>query len=387
MTVLILGYFYYKDLKDNWNCKEWKDNLKILLHSIVYHIDYLLAPIVWYVLSKLLFPGYGVYGGHSYIPWSALPGIVMWSPFYAVSTLKNILMNYFVLFKDGKVVCFTIAIVAIYLVTCITTVKKGNRTQVFFKTSCKRRIYMFILGAIIFFVGFFPYAVKRNSEITSIYTAGRDTLLLGIGMSIMICYGISIALRGNAFKIIMISIISLGIIHFNYTYLEWQESYYQQLQLQDEFKENEDVLNNDTFLVIYEGGVISTHFYQTNGNSWAAIGDQKRFFMSGVSDIRYLVEETEDTMWLLKANGMNEYDYGDRVIDGIIFVKYEDIPRNVLVKQKWNELFNKESFTSWIHEIKDIKYVPITLEESDKIIQMYKVGGLTNEVIYDMYLN
>jgi len=385
-TIPLLLYFYYLDVKEIWNGRQtsWKMFVRNLAISVGKHMDYLLAPIVSYFGSKLLFPGYGYYGGHSYVPWSALPEIVVKSPWYALITLKKILGNFILLLKNHYALPLIVLIIAAYLVICYFSRDK--------KKECSEEphpfahhVIMMVIGAFVFFLGFFPYAVKRNSAIPSTYTDGRDTILLGIGTAILLYYGICILFRGRIRQLILIVFVSLGMIHFNFKYFDWQECYYQQLQIRDEIAENTDILENDTFLVMYGGEPIFTFFFQTNGNSWAATGEETRFYMNGVNDLTYLVTDNEKTRWILNAFGMNQYEYGDRTIDGIIFVDYDNISRGTLIKQKFNEFFRQEKFKAWIHEIKHIQYAAITPEESDELLQMFTDGTLTEDVIYDKY--
>nr|MCR5728535.1 hypothetical protein [Lachnospiraceae bacterium] len=243
---------------------------------------------------------------------------------------------------------------------------------------------MFLLGGMVFFLTFFPYCVKRNSYLGVIYLGGRDTVLLGFGVAVLIYYGINIFFNKKITKPLLICFTILGIIHFNFVYLDWQESYYQQVQLQHEIAQNDEIRNNDTFLIMYKGDMICSNFYQTNGNSWEATGEETRYYMPGVASLVGLIDMNDDT-WFLNAYGMNEYEYGEKVVDGIIFVDYTDIGRRTILKQKFNEIFNYPAFDKWIDDIKNIKYVPVTKEESDDMIKKCIDGELTDQMIYDMY--
>lgn len=385
LTVLILLYFYYEDLRVDFYCKEVLVNLKKLAKSVIIHIDYLMAPILWNILDKTLFPGYGpLYDGHSDIAWDSLPSIIMNSPRNAWDTLKNIFDSYVNLLKNSRIVLyFMVVIIVICAIKTVIDYHKTKGKDESHRFFMKDAI-MLILGLGIFFLGFFPYAVKRNSAIWNIYTSGRDSLLLGAGTAILLYYGLSVFFRHRVAKIIMISLVCLGIIHFNYIYLDWQESYYQQVQLQHEIAQNDDIKNNNTFLTMHRGALISSAFYQTNGNSWAATGEETRFYMSGTADLPKLISMTKDSMYL-QAWGMKEYECGEKVIDGILFVDYTDIGRKTVLKQKLNEVFDKPSFNKWIDDIKNIKYVALPRKESDNILKLYNSGELTDQMIYDMY--
>lgn len=80
MVVLMLLYMYYEDLKTDWNWREVRVNIRKLFYSVLHYMDFLLLPIANYILTKIFFPAYGVYGGHSYIPWDSLADRVKNSP-------------------------------------------------------------------------------------------------------------------------------------------------------------------------------------------------------------------------------------------------------------------------------------------------------------------
>lgn len=386
LIIPFILYLCYLDLCKDWEWKNVRKNIKRFFVAVLSYIDFLTEPILWYFGDKLLFPGYGVYGGVYYIKWETLLSTILHSPIYAFTTFKSILSNYWNVLKDSRVVRLVIIIVVVvYVLLLIFQFVRNTNMIEEESNSFIRDCLMTVSGAVLFFLGFFPYCLKRNRELGVTYTDGRDTILLGIGMSIMLYYGINMFMRKKATRLVMEILILLGIIHFNFMYLDWQEGYYQQVQLQHEFASNKEIEENDTFLVICKGGLISTSFYQTNGNSWKALGDETRLFMTGTGDLYMLTQDTDDTRWFLNAFMMNEYEYGDRVIDGILFVNYSDLGYGTLLKGKWNEIFHKDRFDQWIDDIRDIKYVSLMKEESDNLIELYNDGVLDDSVVIDMY--
>lgn len=384
MTLLILFYLYYEELKDDWRWSETRNNVKKLFMAVIHNIDFLIAPIAWYVLNKVLFPGYGIYGGHSYIPWNRLVGIVMHSPVYALNTLKSIIVNYSNVAEDVIARIFILVILAIYIIVSALFLNKKSSEKKHLEDICCRDIIMILLGALSFYICFFPYGVKRGQELDAFLINSRDTMLLGIGMAILIYFCARVFFREKVFKVILVFTILLGVMHFNYTYLIWQESYYQQLQLQDEIRENSEIQNNNTFLVLCKNTTITPCFYQNNGNSWAVTGEETRMFMSSVGQLD-LIRELDEGSWWLNAYGMKDYDYTDKKLDGIIFIDYAEIGKRVMLRQKWNELFDEKAFYEWINSVKNVQYVALTSEESDKIWKEYENGALTNGIIYEWY--
>ena len=149
--------------------------------------------------------------------------------------------------------------------------------------------------------------------------------------------------------------------------------------------QNEEIRNNDTFLVMLKDNKIPMHFYQMNGNSWAVTGEETRFFMPGTETLDLFLN-LDDNAWYLNSYSMRDYTgFQDRDIDGIIFIEFDEIRLSTLIKQKINELFHKEAFDAWIDETKDILYVPLSHEESDYLIELYEDQALSDIVVYDMY--
>jgi len=390
MVVLMLLYLYYEELKTGWEWKEIRLNIKKLFFAVVHYIDYLLLPIVNYFGTKILFPGYGFYGGHSYVLWDDLPHTIMLSPWYTWLTFKNIFSNWEFTMTDKpeKIILYLVVYAVAIGGTVFLFIRKSKSGQ-HEKISIRKTLYCLGLGILTFYLGVFPYVVKRGRKIDVVYAEGRDSLLLGIGTAIIIYYLIylfRVLLKEGGTRIILVCFRVSGVIYFNNRDLEWEKNYYQQLQIRDEIASNQQILDNDTFIVIDMGATFFNMFYQTNGNSWAATGEETRFYMTGVADLERLFGLNEDS-WYLNAM-MKDYDYTDKTIDGVIYANYNTnyIGRATVLKQKWNEFFNRDAFNQWIRETKDIKYYPVTPEQSDAIVAAYQNGELTDENLIDYVL-
>lgn len=387
MVVLMLFYLYYEELKTAWKWKEIAINIKKLFAAVIHYIDYLILPIAYYSITKILFPGYGYYGGHSYIKWDDLFQTILNSPKYTWKTFKSIFTNWrnVIMDKPEKIALYIIVYVVVIGIATFVFIKKRKSCQCE-KNSTGEKVLLLCLGIFAFYVGLFPYIVKRGSSVAVVYADGRDTLLLGIGTAIIIYYLLCLLrfiVKDVGVRAILVFFMVSGIMYFNNIYLEWEKNYYQQLQLRDEIASNQEILDNDTFIIIYTGSTFFDMFYQANGNSWAATGEQTRFYLTGVDDLPRLLELNEDS-WYLNAM-MKDYDYTDKTIDGVIYVNYNTnyMGRATILKQKWNEFFDRETFERRIREAKDIKYYPITPEQSDDIVEAYQNGDLTNENLID----
>lgn len=385
-TLLILLYFYYMDLTKDMQRKGLTIALKKLPRSVLNHADYLIAPIAWYFFDKILFPGYGVYGGHSYVNWNALDDIILFMPRNALVTLKDFILSYVdLVVRSQSAVKGVVISIIVYSAIVIIGIIRNKYAENSSDSLIKNGI-MFLLGCIVFFIGFFPYGLKRDESIKSHFFIGRDSLLLGVGTALMFYYGLMSLFRRHIAKIILLSLIVLGIFHFNLSYIDWQEDYYKQLQFQHEIANNDNIINNDTFLVLGNGKKINTeYFYEYNGNSWEVTGEQTRYYAPGTSSLKSWMDLAKDSPFLA-AYAMRNYDYSEKTIDGIVFLNYSEVDRKTVLKQKFNELFNKDAFIDWIDEIenKEIKYTSITKEESNDLLELAMEDDISYESLDNM---
>lgn len=379
MTLIILLYLYYERLKDGWEWRAVGINIKEFFKAVLYYIDFLLAPIVFYFGKHMLFPGYGMYGGHNYVDWNALPGLILHSPIYAAQTLRNLISRY--LFSKR-----TALIVLVVVVLCYLLASYIRRHKITANTEADMQygeaVKMLLVGMLCFFSGFFAYMIRCNGAFGTAGTSGRHSLLLGIGTALILYYLADIVLRKEMRKVVFVSLIIIGICYFNSRYLMWQEDYYQQLRFQAEVTENQDILDNDTFLEIgYDSPFYNYH--QLNGNSYAATGEETRYYMR--IDLLPDFPDINEDSWYLTADCMRDWDYSpdNKHLDGIILFNNMPISNSEVIKLKLKELFDKEAFNKWIAETRDITFIPVTKEESDAIIEASQDGTLTRDNIRD----
>ena len=197
MTFAILAYFYYEELKNDWSWKDLKGSGKKFLRSVLHYFDYLLLPVIWYFGDKLLFPGYGVYDGHSYILWEDLVKNILNSPITANTTFWKIISSYSSDINGYKIIRMAAVLIIVSSVALdVYYTKFRNRKDTGFNTLLKD-VLMTVIGSIVFFLGFFPYSVKRTTSLVNTYIDGRDTLLLGIGSAIILYYAARVLFRRN----------------------------------------------------------------------------------------------------------------------------------------------------------------------------------------------
>lgn len=382
MTLAILLYLYYEELKVGWKWRELKKNVIKCCKVVFHYADFLMAPIVFYFGKHRLFPSYGVYAGHNYVNWRMLPGLLVRSPFYAFETMKRVFDGYSAVMSRFIWGIISFAAVAGCLVIRFVKSRKGNPLLKADKNFGKSLIMLFV-GIFLFYIGFFPYVIRCEGSILTTSIEGRNALLLGIGMAMIFYYALIVLLNPNLVKATYVFLIALGVCHFNDMYLDWQEDYYQQLRFEAEIAENEDILTNDTFLCLFHYPPYIGSFYQFTGNSRTATGEETRYYLT-IDKLAALPDFTEET-WTLRAFNIRDWDYtpDNLHIDGILFFNNTPIGNGELIVLKLQELFNKKDFNQWIMDTKDITFIPVTVEESDAMVKAAQAGLLTQDNIGD----
>ena len=378
MTLVILLYLYYEKLKDGWIWNEVGANIRNFFKAVLCYMDFLLAPIVFYFGKEILFPTYGNYSGYRNVDVAALPGLILHSPIYACKTMMYLLSNYiFALLNYTVLIVLAVTVLCYLIVSYMCWRKKLKKKDV--DMSYKDDAIMLLVGMFCFFSGFFAYVIYCNGAFATAGAGGRHSLLLGIGTAIIFYYVADIIFRREVRKMMLVLCIVLGVCHFNLTYLDWQKDYYHELRFQAEIAENQNILNNDTFLYLDYSQV----FYVPNAISYEATEEESRFYLS-LDRLSVLPDVDEDSEYLTGYH-MRDWNYSteNRHLDGILLFNNAPISNSEVIKLKLKELLDKDAFNKWISETKNITFIPVTREESDAIVAASQDGTLTRNNIFD----
>ena len=371
MTLVILLYLYYEKLRKEWKWGETRANIMVCFKTVLHYMDFLLVPVVYYFVKNIFFPSDGI---SRYLDWQAVPGLIPFTPIYAWETMIDLLLNYiFALLNHTVLIMLAVTVICYLLVSYMCWHKKTIKIET--DVLLRDAVIMFLVGIFCFFVGFFPYAIFYKGAFETTGTTGRLSLLLGIGVAMIFYYLADIVFRREIRKMMLVLCIVLGVCHFNLMYLDWQASYYQELRFQAEIAENQNILNNDTFLYLDYYQV----FYVLNAISYVTTGDESRLYLS-IDSLSTLAD-----MYPVALFRMREWDYSpeNRHLDGILLFNDAPISNSELIKLKFEELFDKDAFNRYISETKDITFIPVTEEESDVIIKAAQEGTLTRDNIFD----
>jgi hypothetical protein len=232
---------------------------------------------------------------------------------------------------------------------------------------------MILLGAVVFEAGMYAYAVVRKSGYVAMSgVRGRDSILLGLGMAIMMYFGFEL-IFGRFYiirEILCIICVMCGILYFNSIYSEYQKDWYHQEAFGQEIITNEYIIANDSFYVIdntnYRTG--ATRTYSLSSYAKSITGQENRCFSV---ELDYIFDENYADVTL---EGFRDY-VQDGVLDGIIVLDMEDVSYFESLKMRFYEAFDKEKYQNCIREKSKVKFIAVSKEESDKLREEFLKNG------------
>lgn len=320
------------------------------------YIDFILMPIIFFLVKNICFPTYGNYKLYNNVSFVSILNAFKNSIIGFVPQIILVMSQFFNFIYTNKIRMRYIILIRVFLVTIIFLIlfliqlkyKKVN------KNNKQKFIYIkfIIVSLIIFIIGMFPYITVHNNMIISVSGEGsRDSMLLPIGLSIFIYYFCKLIFSNiKLLNISLTIIIILGIVSFNYSYMGYQGQIYWNKSFMEAIKKNKDIENNSTFLVTYNQNWsedYGTRFYTLNGISKLAFGNQKRFFLTeNMLNEKLNFEQLENMKY---NNSMGEYNLSNNlIIDGDIYFDCQINRLNVL-HLKFLEIFNHSDYEKYFY--------------------------------------
>ena len=340
--------------------------------AVIRNIDYIFVPIAFWVIKTLFFQPKGVYAQSNYnsVSLGGVAGALLGLPKTFIYSIYNICLSYVEILS--KNIFFSIAVILAAIAIGILVHCRMGHADI--DENLKRDFTLFIIGVLVLLTAIFPYAVVgRMDGVYNTGVQGRDSLLLGFGISICIYFGVQMLLRSWGKYTCYIFIIILGIVHFNIWYLNYQMEWYKSLEFEDVVASEPDIKENNTFWVIqeYDAPCGTSRFYCLNVNAYEVLGDQTRFF----ADMMWLVDDYSDM--ISEGYGMDDYDSSDRTIDGVIVLKDNEMSYSDTLHLKWLEITDKDEFEKTIRGLDRYEYYSITPEQAQELVDGY-ISGTAN---------
>lgn len=322
--ILVLAYLVYKK-KDQLNSQ------RNILHLIIYNIDFILLPIIFFLYKQHFFPLSEINKDYNQITilnfltafYRSISGygfsflVVLLSSFYSLFNMSLIsiiwqagiklelhpyitpltINNIFNLQRETIFITLQelskknplsyFAVLSSVIIFIFISLKNALPKLQMQAKSRTKDIHLFIFGCISFYLAIFPYYVVNKSPTILEGFSDRHLLLTPLGASFMIVYGIQIIGRFLRLRIPMIITIYSILITMFVSYhlkinIEFLKDWYKQLSVIQQMKMNEELKGYTTFLFIdHTIDLNAKHkpysFYEYTGFMKKAFGEETRF--------------------------------------------------------------------------------------------------------------
>ena len=235
--------------------------------------DFWLLPFVYFILKAIYLKPYGLYEGYNAVS-SNLPKAF-------ITVLRNVDNSLFKVIVESL---YSITSVWVIILVLIYFIIKRSK----YAGEVRHKKIFFILGAVLFFLAVFPYAmVGKNAELDSLES--RFQLLTPLGLAFIYYFGIRWV--GSALELkekVILALMWLLLFSFigknvSYQYKEHIDWFYS-VSIRENIKDNDLIRQHTTFIVnnnitnilLYKRDM---SFYELNGIMKSAFGDEKRLAM------------------------------------------------------------------------------------------------------------
>ncbi|HIP13133.1 MAG TPA: hypothetical protein EYG73_10500 [Arcobacter sp.] len=309
------------------------------------YIDFILLPIIFFIIKSIYFKPYGLYEGYNSLADSSIFKVIF-KLFRSIDTsIFNVLHQSFYISLPYWLLIFVITFIFIKR-NWIKNEKKVN-------THSKEFLY---LGFIFFFLAIFPYvAVLKLPTVESF--SSRFQLLTPLGLAFIFYFGINMTasyFKSNRYmKPILLILLVCSFMGKNlYDYYKWQIDSLYMTSIMMNLKDDKVVKNNTTFII--NNNIIPKLMYQRtpplyewNGILKQAFGDDKRLIVSyqqskkldSIIKLQHYLQynfsqwkQTEPI--LLTISKSYKYKVGKTMISKLLLMRFKDYKQYLIEVKK-----------------------------------------------------
>ncbi|MFW2352991.1 hypothetical protein [Aliarcobacter butzleri] len=328
---IVLIYIFYVNYSLN------KNIFKNIIYFIKTNIDFILLPIIFYIIKSVWFKPFGTYESYNQINLMNATTFEIYERLFLLNILEPII---------SALKPFTYFFIALFFIIILYTilVKKINDEVVVNKSNN----ILFIFGIFIFLLATFPYIVVGKVPNSNDWES-RFQVLIPLGFSFILYYGINFIFRKEV-KIFLyiILIVSFSIFHIK-EQLKYNIDWIYQQSIIENFKANDIIKNNTTFIVSNElkndlAKSREFRFYELNGIAKLAFEENNRFFVLSEDQL-----EKYKKYNIYKEYNFSSWSYSTPL--HVIFKSNNKLNAIIMAKLKYLEITNKEQFKK---EVKDL---------------------------------
>lgn len=284
--------------------------------EIASYLDFIVIPVVFYLLKSAFFVAHGIYGSYQTVsannfiqsPYEFV--LSVWSSFAGV-------IGRSLAVASGSLLLLVVLTVAVYWLLGKRTPDGGGRADA--RATAARR---FLLGVLAFYLGVLPYlAIGRDGATFGLEWESRDQLLLGMGAALMLFYGLTylfaVARVGIKLQTLVLAVLVASFVLANVTaYLEFQRDWYKQVAFMEIAKDLPSIRGNTTFTV--EDNAVGLNamnrrmqFYEYTGALKRTFGTTTRLAVPASDMAKF-----GNPDFVAKLASRPQYNFGDWVRDG-----------------------------------------------------------------------
>lgn len=330
--------------------------------TMMRYMDFLSLPIIFWILRNIYWLPTEIRVGYNHVGLKEL----LVAPFLSVFSFHYSFIDVFnSSFQILSHLSFTIILVTILLALFKQKISSESPEDNLLMPN--RYDYIFLgVGLLSFFAAVYPYNVVDNIPRLDDWSS-RHQLLVPLGAAFLILYGIKIVSRRfhwkeNSQLVIYSFLISLFTMANIQSYIEYEKDWYKQLSLVENFKTNEVIQSNSTFIFNDNFSDLNAknriyRFYEYNGLFKYAFNEETRFGIdirqfTNMDDYKPYFKEDYTAHYNMKDYKIAEPQFTININEGTY-----DLDKNFgFLKLKYYELFNKEIFKE---EIKNIVVLEI----------------------------
>ena len=328
----------------------WSSIKKYLLRNI----DLLMLPVLFWIIKSVFFRPYSLYQGVNAI---SIINII-WTPYHFYNlVLKSSFFDVIRLSLD----VFNNHIVVTSGTTLMLWIILKRFKYIHVDDSNGNQLTGIFAGIFIFYLGVFPYLAVGKVPYISDWES-RHQLLVPLGVAIILCYVSKFFFRREVLLFVLSFIIAIFIVTNISSYIAFQRDWYKQLSLIENFKLNEIIRSNTTFLMSDETLYLNANrreyrFYEYTGLMKKAFKNEKRF---AVNERSYKKDYGYYSQFISDKHNLADYiwkepEYRVNIKHGTFMMSYFNV-----AKLRFYEMFGTSAFMPNIKNILKIDSIKIT---------------------------
>ena len=285
--VIVLFYIFYQEFYFIWNIH----NIKSFL---VKYIDFVILPIIYFIIKMIYFRPTGIYEGYNMI---SLKGILLFPYFLMKSFYETLYLG-----LNNTIFALVPFILIIFLLFC----KNKTLDILYSRKLLSKLIY---LGISFFIVAVFAYCLIGKLP-GFFYTYSRFQILTPLSFSFIIYFSLLLFVKVfNIKKVIFLTIIWTLLLSFIIQNINYQLSYIKHYiyteAIKENIKDNEIIKNNTTFIIDYkclnnELDNIGFMDYELNGMMKEVFNDESRLMVNNNKELHSLSNKITKRIMKLK---------------------------------------------------------------------------------------